>query len=180
MPTNNHPRRDRPARFYVWQVLCTDDRGWGAEPDGLWYPGYRDPAARLFLSRDAAREAFRLIRGDRTVWTTRDDDGEETYDPPRFGLRRVPIYVFAEDDRMREAVEALRGAPLTDIATAPLAVLRDTAAFFRGSETAWRREANSWSPHTNTSAHVSASFVAGMAHASLAAIEALIAEREAT
>jgi hypothetical protein len=157
--------------YYVWQIVCTYDAGWGP---GLWHPDYQYPDNRIFRTRAAARAAMNLIRGDRSCWTTADDDGNPNYDPPTFEMERVPVYIFADSDE-REAVEELRGRPLSDIAQAPLAVLRDTAAIYRGHSRALSRK--SASLIGASSATHSYAFAAAVSSNAAAEIEKLIVER---
>jgi hypothetical protein len=149
------------AKNFIYELICTDDRGWGAVADGLW-GDLAEPEDRLFATAAEARRAMREML-DAGCWSYEDEDGIEHDDPPHLAVEKVAVHEYLwgdHDEAVTNRVIDLHGGPI-EFRTMPEHVARFLLAKYSASRDAWSSESASLagaSSATHTAAFVSAGF----------------------
>lgn len=150
---------------YAYELVCYDDKGWGAWADGLWSEDYSDRADRIFATAAEARAvcAGMLNAG---CWYTEDEEtGERVTDIPEFAVERVTVYeaCWLDPDLDRDVIDRLvevHGGEIKFRAM-PQHVAKFLLAQYGAAKDAWMRESAALqgaSSATHTAAFVAAGY----------------------
>lgn len=150
------------TKNFAYEVICADDKGWGACADGLWSADYVDRASRIFATAAEARALCEEFLGA-GCWTVTDDDtGESEDQTPDFRVERISVYEACwlderEQDVADQLVEIHGGA--IEFRAMPVHVAKFLMTKFGASSDDWSRLSASLqgaSSATHTAAFASA------------------------